>query len=75
MEDILKFKYDKGVQSVFPTHKMVSNWLFTENEHDEATLAQAIAVIAEKNEVSANNLQHLFPAILRMLKSDIPWSK
>jgi len=75
MEEILKFKYDKGVQSVFPAHPMVKNWLFTESEHDEATLANSIAIVAEKNGVSKNDLHHLFPAILRMLKSDIQWSK
>ena len=77
MKDILKFKYDNegNHQQVFPAHPMVKNWLFTEDEHAEATLAHSIAEVAEKNGVSKNDLQHLFPAILRMLKSDIQWSK
>lgn len=75
MENVLKFEYDKGVQQVYPAHSMVKNWLFTENEHAEATLANAIAVVAEKNGMSVNDLQHLFSAILRILKSDINWSK
>jgi hypothetical protein len=75
MEDILKFEYNKGKQEVFPMNNMVKNWLFGEDEHDEAALAHFIAKVAEKNGLSANDVQNLFPAILRMLKSDIPWSK
>lgn len=73
--EILKFEYKKGVQSVFPAHWMVNNWLFTEDEHAEATLANAMAVVAEKNGMSSNDLSHLFPALLRTLKSDINWAK
>jgi len=75
MEDVLKFEYEKGVQKVYPANGMVKNWLFQEDEKDEATLAYAMAVVAEKNGISSNNLQHLFPAVLRMLKSDIDWAK
>lgn len=75
MEDVLKFEYEKGVQKVYPAHWMVKNWLFTEDEHAEATLAHAMAVVAEKNGMSANDLSHLFPALLRTLKSDIDWAK
>ena len=75
MEDILKFKYTKGVQAVFPENKLVSNWIFSESEHDEAALAHFMGKVAEKNGLSANDMSHLFPYVLRMLKSDIPWSK
>jgi len=75
MEDVLKFEYEKGVQKVYPANWMVKNWLFQEDEKDEATLAHAMAIVAEKNGMSSNDLQHLFPAILRMLKSDIDWAK
>lgn len=75
MEDVLKFKYNKGKQEVYPANKMVKNWMFTEDEHDEATLANSLAIVAEKNGMSQNDLMHLFPAILRMLKSDIKWSE
>jgi len=71
---VLKFEYEKGVQKVFPAHWMAKTWLFTEAEQAEATLANSLAIVAEKNGLSANDLQHLFPAILRMLKSDIPWA-
>ena len=71
---VLNFKYEKGVQRVFPAHQLVKNWLFTEDEHAEATLANSLAIVAEKNGLSANDMQHLFPYILRMLRSDIPWA-
>lgn len=60
---------------IYPTHPMVKNWMFTKEEFEEATLAQAMAQVAEKNGITGNHLQHLFPAVLRMLKSDIDWSK
>ena len=75
MENILKFKYDKGKQEVFPENNLVKNWLFDENEHDEAALAHFMGKIGEKNGLNANDMSHLFPYVLRMLKSEIPWSK
>lgn len=75
MEDVLRFEYEKGVQKVYPANWMVKNWLFQEDEKDEATLAHVMAIVAEKNGMSSNDLQHLFPAVLRMLKSDIDWAK
>lgn len=75
MKEVLKFEYEKGVQQVFPAHPMVKNWLFTENEHAEAILANSLAIVAEKNSIDVNELSHMFPMILRMLKSDIDWSK
>lgn len=75
MEDILKFEYKKGVAKVFPTNKLVSNWLFDEDTEEEALLAHYIGVVAEKNGLTQNDLIHLYPAILRMLKSNINWSK
>ncbi|MFW6247241.1 MAG: hypothetical protein ACOC22_03670 [bacterium] len=75
MEDVLRFEYEKGVQKVFPTHNFVKNWLFTSDEKEEAELAHFMAVVAEKNGMSVNDMHHLFPYVLRMLKSDIQWSK
>jgi hypothetical protein len=76
MEDVLKFKYDnKGKQEVFPVNNLVKNWLFQEDEKDEATLAHSLAVVAEKNGMSVNDLMHLYPYVLRMVKSRIDWSK
>lgn len=70
-----------GKVELFPVHKMVSNWLFQDSSKDdlyneqEANLANAMAEVAEANGMSANNLQHLFPAVLRMLKSNSNWAK
>lgn len=72
---MLKFNWRKGVKEVFPEHKMVSNWLFTEETEDEARLAHCMAVVAEKSGMSANDLMHLFPAVLRMLKNESKWSE
>lgn len=72
---VLNFKWNKGVKEVKPAHQMVQNWLFTEDTEDEAMLAHYMAVVAEKKGLTANDLQHLFPAVLRMLKNDSAWSK
>ena len=74
-DDILKFNWVKGVKEVFPAHPIVGNWLFTEQTEDEACLAHFMAKVGEKNGMTANDLSHLFPAVLRMLKSNINWSK
>ena len=76
MEDVLKFTYDRGgKQNVFPVNRLVKNWLFAEDEKDEAMLAHQMAIIAEKNGLSKNDIMHLFPYVLRMLKSEIDWAK
>lgn len=74
-QDVLKFKWDKGVLQIYPAHKMVQNWLFTEQTEEEAALAHHMAVVAEKSGMTANDLQHIFPAVLRMLKNDSDWAK
>lgn len=60
---------------VFPKHPMVKHWLFSEETEAEAMLAHHVAVVAEKGGISVNQLQHLFPAILRMLKNKSDWAK
>jgi hypothetical protein len=75
MEDILRYEYFKGVRQVFPAHPAVKSWLFDEQTEDEAKLAHFMAVVAEKSGMDANSLQHLFPAVLRMLKNESAWVK
>ena len=75
MKDTLRFSYTTGEKEIFPTHDMVKSWLFKKDEEKEAILAQSIAEVAEKNGLSANEVSHIFPSVLRMLKSDIDWSK
>lgn len=73
---VLNYKYRKGgVREVFPAHKMVSNWVFDEHTEEEAVLANSMARVAEKSGMNGNDLHHLFPAVLRMLKNDSAWSK
>lgn len=74
VEDDIRIEHNKGQANIYPNHKMVKNYTFEPNEIEEAKLAHHIAVVAEKNGLSANDLSHLFPVILRMLKSDIPWA-
>ena len=59
----------------YPTHKMVANWVFDEQEQEEAALTNYMAAVAEKSGMDANDLIHLVPAVLRMLKSDCAWAK
>ena len=73
--DILRFEYKKEGKQVYPTNNLVKNWRFEENEEDEAILANSLAKVAKKNGLSRNDLHHLFPYVLRMLKSEINWSK
>lgn len=75
MNEILKFEYQKGKQQVFPAHNLVKNWLFTADEHREAALAHFMAEVAEKNGLGVNDIAHIYPLVLRMLKSKIDWAK
>lgn len=72
--ELIKYTHKKGKESIFPTHDMVKNWLFEEGQEEEAMLVNSLASVAEKNGLNQNDLQHLFPAILRMLRSDIEWA-
>lgn len=58
-----------------PINKLVRNMYLNEGDEAEANLLSAIGEVAEKNGVSVNEINHLFPAILRMLKSDCSWAK
>lgn len=74
MEKVLRIEYTKGVRFIYPIHPMVKNWRFEDGEEAEATLCHDMAVVAEKNGLSSNDLMHLFPASLRMLKSESKWA-
>lgn len=72
----LTYKYSKdGTETVHPDHEMVKSWAFTPDAESEALLAHYMAKVAAKNGVTANQLQNIFPAVLRMLKSDNEWAK
>lgn len=74
-EQVLNYTYKKGVKQVRPANSLVQHWLFTEETEAEAILANSLAIVGAKNGISSNDLAHLFPAILRMLKNTSEWSK
>ena len=76
MEDIIVYKYKRnGEKQIFPTHTFVKNWLFKDNEEDDALLAYYMAKIAQKNGLNKNDISHIFPLVMRMLKSSSDWAK
>lgn len=72
--ELVRAEYEKGEKFIYPEHWMVRNWKFKDNQEEEATLCNAMATVAEKNGMTSNDLMHLFPAALRMLKSGGSWS-
>jgi len=72
---ILKYEYKNGSKQVLTTHPMIRNWLFEEGEEDQALLAHHMAVLAEKNGMSGNDMMHLFPAVLRILRCSGRWAE
>lgn len=67
-------EYEKGKARIFPTEPMIDNWLFTEDTIDQAELANAMAKVAKRNGLDANDMHHLFPAVLRMLCDKTAWT-
>ena len=51
----------------------INHWVF-ENDEQEG-LATAMALMADKNGVSVNEMMHIFPIVLRILKEKSEWSK
>ena len=74
-EKLVGIKFDKGVAKIYPTEKPVDNWQFSDHEENEAMLATCVARVAKTNGLSANDIQHAFPLILRMLKSKSVWAE
>lgn len=75
MKNALRSEHRSGWTQIFPNHEFVKNWLFKHGEEMEAGLAYAMARVAEKNGVSQDELSRIYPLVLRMLKSEIPWAK
>lgn len=71
---------------ISPLHDFCKSWVF-EHPNDvnagkeeeiadlEANLADAVCRVAELNGLSINDAMHIFPFILRMLKSNSRWAK
>lgn len=50
-------------------------WTFAHDEVEEAKLAMHLSELAEKTGISPNDFQHIFPMVLRMMKSKSEWAK
>ena len=61
--------------SITPKNEMVKNWTFKISDSEEALVAFALGRLAEKTGMDKNELQHAFPTILRIMKSNSNWSK
>ena len=59
----------------YPKHELVTNWQFPDTDLEEAELIHVLAKLSVKTGLSINQLQHIFPAILRMMKSNSIWAK
>lgn len=75
-----EFKGSKESRGYYPIHDYVKNWLFKDEEFEEraqteANLADAIARVASINCLSTNDVMHIFPFVLRMLKSQSRWAE
>lgn len=79
MEYNVKFSRKNGfgatVHPLFPDVQHFASIGETENEEKEMHLLDAIARIGIDNGMSVNDLIHIFPAILRMLKHNSEWTK
>lgn len=76
MEDkqIIRYEYTKGKKRISPCNRLVDNWVFNENEEKIAILAHHIAEVAQENGLDANDMHHLVPCILRILKCKTEWA-
>ena len=53
----------------------VDNYVFKDSEKEEATLMRAVIDMSKKYGISANEMNHIYPVILRILKSKSDWAK
>ncbi len=75
MNRAINFKFETGIKAIFPANSLISNWQFKSEEESEAILANAIAEVADKNGLGINDIYHIFPLVLRMLKSKSVWAQ
>ena len=74
---LTRIEFKKGDFKHYPTVDAVSNWQFEGNQtgEEEAELASCVAKVGTANGLSAGDIQHAFPLILRMLKSKSVWTE
>lgn len=70
----IKPEYKKGEVSSW-TLRFPNGVTWTMETEDEADLAGSLFQEADKNGITINHFQHIFPAILRMIGSKSMWSK
>ena len=75
MSDVIKYRRTKTDVVINPIHENAKNMAFNDGEEDEASLAHWVSVVGTKNGMSINDIFHVMPYVLRMLKSDCQWSK
>lgn len=73
--DIIHFKYNKGERTIFPAHRMADDFMFDTDEEHEAAMVHFMAKICDKNGMTKNDLMHVIPFVLRMLKSKSKWAE
>lgn len=55
-------------------HDFIKSFGFNPLDIDEAELANAIAKVADNNGLTHSDMHHVFPVILRILRSDSEWA-
>lgn len=75
MSDVTTYKQSKWGLLISPVHENAKNMDFNAGEEEEASLAHWVSVVGTKNGMSINDIFHVMPYVLRMLKSDCQWSK
>jgi hypothetical protein len=63
-------KYADNEHHIDITTPLCPAWRFDETEEEEADLAIALSCVLKKNGFTANDMQHIFPAVLRMCGCD-----
>lgn len=74
-EDIIMALVDENNTEIIINTKLAYNWVFKQNEFEEAVLVQALSSLGVKTGITANEFQYIFPIILRMMKSNSEWVK
>ena len=75
IKDLYKFfkMYENRNYKFTLDNNMCHNWEF--ESVDEMNLAESMSIVAKNNGLSSNDMIHIFPLVLRMLKSKSKWSE
>lgn len=75
MSDVTVYRRTRLGVVINPVHENAKNMAFDDGEEEEASLAHWVSVVGTKNGMSINDIFHVMPYILRMIKSNCQWSK